>query len=459
MISFLKNSKKNSNYSAIMIMAFPLIIQGLVFQLQSLTDKAFLGNLNTQYLSAIGASQFPLGTTLDTLVALCTGVTIVVSQMQGAKKTDNLISSVKSSIFYNSIISFFMFILWFFFSRYLFELMSVDEQIIDYCISYVRICSFYFLILGIESSLLAMLQGMGDTKPIMYSGIIKVFFNIFLSWVLIFGKLGFPALDIKGAALATVMANVMSSIMIIVYCFIIKRKTYRLIEGNLICCKLSSYKNIIKLGLPTGMEFLCWNMSNLILVKFLNSINYVATTIYTLTFCIEVFVYMIFNGIAKASLTLEGNKIGERDTDGARKIFNASMILNFIFVIVAIIIFVVFPKQLLSIFTNEASIITKSIPYLILTAFILIPKSINVIVGSGIRAYGDTKWMFYSQIIGSIFVVTCSFVLVQVLQLKVVAIYITLLLDESIRASINCYHYYKGNMKSNFVPITEELIL
>ena len=71
----------------------------------------------------------------------------------------------------------------------------------------------------------------------------------------------------------------------------------------------------------------------------------------------------------------------------------------------------------------------------------MFPKSLNVIVGNGIRSHGDTKWMLYSQIVGSILVVGCSFALVNIFQLGITAIYITLFLDESIRASINGIYY------------------
>ena len=62
-----------------------MIIQGLVFQLQSLTDKAFLGNVDTLFLSAMGAAQIPFNTTVDSVAVICTGITIIVSQLYGGK--------------------------------------------------------------------------------------------------------------------------------------------------------------------------------------------------------------------------------------------------------------------------------------------------------------------------------------------------------------------------------------
>ncbi len=78
------------------LFAFPIIIQGLVYELQSLTDKAFLGNLKTEYVSAVGAAQLPLNATMDGLVALSVAITIIVSHLYGAKKQEEAGNYVKS---------------------------------------------------------------------------------------------------------------------------------------------------------------------------------------------------------------------------------------------------------------------------------------------------------------------------------------------------------------------------
>ena len=258
---------------AILTIALPMVIQGFVFQIQSLTDKIFLGNLETEYLSAVGAAQFPFNTTLDTLFALCIGITIVVSQLYGSEMKKDIVKVTRSAIFYNSILSLLLFVLWFFFSKAVFHIMSVDAVLLDNSMKYVKICSIYFLVAGIDASLQGMLQGMGKTKSIMYAGIVKVVVNVVLDWILIFGKFGLKPLNIEGAAIATLCANLISA-MLIVICGL---KQINIVEGksikNIFSTKFSLYKNTIKIGIPAGMELFLWNGSNLVLVKFLNSID------------------------------------------------------------------------------------------------------------------------------------------------------------------------------------------
>ena len=431
---------------AILTIALPMVIQGFVFQIQSLTDKIFLGNLETEYLSAVGAAQFPFNTTLDTLFALCIGITIVVSQLYGSEMKKDIVKVTRSAIFYNSILSLLLFVLWFFFSKAVFHIMSVDAVLLDNSMKYVKICSIYFLVAGIDASLQGMLQGMGKTKSIMYAGIVKVVVNVVLDWILIFGKFGLKPLNIEGAAIATLCANLISA-MLIVICGL---KQINIVEGksikNIFSTKFSLYKNTIKIGIPAGMELFLWNGSNLVLVKFLNSISYVATTIYTLTFSIEVLIYTIFSSIGKAGLTVGGIYLGEDNRNMAKKVVKVCLMYSSIIVAIGIAIFLSVPNEIIGLFTDQKEIIESTAPYLCFTAFIMIPKSINVVVGNGIRTYGDTKWMLYTQIVGSIFVILFSYILVKQMQVGVVGIYITIIADEITRATLNCLHYFKGKM-------------
>lgn len=160
------------------LLAFPIIIQELVYELQSLTDKAFLGHLKTEYVSAIGAAQLPLNATMDGLVALSVVITIIVSHLYGAKKQEEAINYVKSAMLYSGLLGVSVCFLWEFFTYPILQFFKVDPQIISHSVAYVKICALFFLVIGIDSSLNAMLQGLGKTKIIMYSGIIKVFFNM-----------------------------------------------------------------------------------------------------------------------------------------------------------------------------------------------------------------------------------------------------------------------------------------
>lgn len=440
-INRIHKSEGTGMIKRIMMVAFPLIIQGLVFQLQSLTDKAFLGNLDTRYVSAAGAAQMPYLATIDSLVAVSTGLTILVSNMFGAGEKEKIAAYVKSTAFYNTILGIIIFVVWFFNAPAILRFFQIDSTIIGYSISYVKICTIFLLFAGMDSALQAMLQGLGETKPIMYAGILKVSLNIMISWILIFGKFGFPALYVTGAAIGTLAANIVSFLFTFCYCMLVKRKSYNLAGVDRSWVRIFPYWQVVRLGIPVGLEYLLWNGSNLLLIRLINEFSYRDMAIYTLTFGFQCIVFVIFGGTSKATLSLIGQSIGAGKREKANRFFHITILLNFGIVFVAAASFFLFPKQLLGIFSNDTDVIQNGTIYLEWIGIIMFGQSMNVICGNAIRANGNTRWMLLSQILGSTLVITVSYFLVKLLHMNMIAIYFTLFLDEALRGGINFFYY------------------
>lgn len=431
------------NIKKLWVISFPMIVQGIVLQLQSLTDKAFLGKINSTFISALGASQFPLYASMDTLFALSTGLTIIVSRMYGAGKKEEINKYVLSNAVFASILSTIIFIIWYLFTADVLGIFKVDSILLEYCVPYIKICSFYFLMIGIDSSLGSYYQGIGNTKPIMICGITKVVANIIISYILIFGHLGFAAMGIKGAAIGTLLANAIASIAFSIYHFIINKKKCFLSIRSIYQIKFLYFREILSIGVPTALEYFLWNASNLVLMALLNGISYHATAIYTLTFGVEVIVFMVFDGNGKAALSLIGQGIGAKNKKTADGYIVSCILVNIVLVAFFLIIVILRGEWILGIFTNDKELISSTSPFLIFTGVIMLSKSMNIVAGNGIRANKDTKWMLKTQIIGSVCTVVLSFFLVKHVGIGVLGIYITLFVDETLRAIINFYYYLK----------------
>lgn len=423
--------------------AFPLMVQGIVFQLQNLTDKAFLGNMDTKYVSASGAAQMPFYALVDSIVALGMGLIIIVSRLYGAKEQKKITAFTKSAITFNSILGVLLFVMWQWQGETILRFFQVDESILRYSVSYVKISTFYLLFFGIDCALQGMLQGIGDTKPIMYAGMIKVGVNVIMSWALIFGKFGLPAMNVTGAALGTIIADLISTLFIVTYCFVIKRNKFEIFHVDREWLAFRPYKEILRLGIPSGLEYFLWNASNLVLIRFINGFSYEDMAIYTLVFGCQCIVYVAFAGTSRATLTLMGQNIGAKKEREVHKYFSTCILINFVIVAVAAVTFCAIPEVLLDIFSDDQKIIDRGVMYLMIMGAVMFPQSMNTICGSGIKAIGDTKWMLFSQIIGSTLVVSLSWLLVGSLGMGMLAIFFILFLDEGIRGIINYIHYRK----------------
>ena len=92
---------------------------------------------------------------------------------------------------------------------------------------------------------------------------------------------------------------------------------------------------------------------------------------------------------------------------------------------------------------KETSIIATSGIYLLLMGINLISKSANIIIGNGIRGSGDTRWMLYTQILGTIGIVIVAALLVYVCKFGILGVFLAVLLDEAVRALINLWKYLR----------------
>ena len=425
----------------ILRLAIPLILQQLCLQLQVWIDRAMLGHVNAEFFSAVGNTTVPYHMVTSVIIAICSGTAILVAQNIGAGNLSKVAEISESSFWGNSLLSGLAFLFFLFFSDALFRIMGVQAQILDYSLSYIRILSLSLLILGPSATATSILQGLGFTKIIMISGIVGNLSNILLDWVLIFGKLGFPALGIEGAAIATVIANFLSAPLTILFVLRSKKMPVKLHLFRSLSQKSCSYRSVLALGIPSGLEYGLWNIGNLILVSFLNRLDMLSAGIYTLVFSIETVPLMIYMGFANAGLTLVGQEIGAKDLSRAKLSGFLCLTFSIVVCIIVGIVFRLFPRQILNLFTDDRTILDISVPYLIFIVWILFPKAVNNVIGLCIRGMGDTRWMLYTQVFGTFFMITAGYFLILRTNLGLSGIFYTLLADETIRGTANLIRF------------------
>ena len=424
--------------------ALPLIFQQLSMQVQIWVDRAMLGHIDSRYFSAVGNSVVPFYAIYAIISGLCVGTTILIAQNIGERNFEKSKNYAECSFIGNSIFPLLAFLFFFFLSPYLFKIMGVQPPVLEYSISYIKILSFSLLLLGPISSCTSVMQGIGITKVIMISGILSNILNILLDWILIFGNLGFPKMNMQGAALASVISNYITAPIIIMYVFKSKLIPFKIRIKKIFSFRWGLYKSIFKIGVPSGAEIGLWHIGNIILVSFLNRLDIMAAGIYTLIFSIEILPWFFYMGFANAALTLVGQKTGENNNKLAINAGLRCLRFSLIICIVIAAIFISFPRGILAIFTSDVSLIDYAALFLIITSFTMIPRAINNVIGLAIKGIGDTRWMLYGQIFGTILIIVLSYVLIFPLSLGLLGLFIAFFVDESIRGIINLLRFFKG---------------
>ncbi|MCQ2482790.1 MAG: MATE family efflux transporter [Clostridia bacterium] len=445
----------NSETKKIFKLALPLILQQLFAQFLIWADTAMLGHVNSQYFSALANVFVPFDVVSSILYAMCTGTTILVAQKIGAGDHEAARKYSEASYVGNTIFSIIAFFIIYFGAESIFRFMGIESPILEFSVSYIRIIAFVVLTIGIAGTSTSILQGIGITKVIMVAGIVSNVMNVVLDYLLIFGKGPFPEMNIEGAALATAISNFAAIPISLIYILRSSKIPFKIRFKNIIRFKPSIYKNVLIFGLPSGAEYLLWNIGCFVLLIYMNRLSSDAAGIYNLVLSIEFLPLMIYTGFANAGLTLVGQKTGEENTRAAIRIGFKCLKYAFIVCGIVAIFFVIIPKPILSCFTDDKAFVEKCVPYLRFMALVLCPRALNNVLGPGIRALGDTNWMLYTQIFGTIFTCSFAYVLIFHTSLGVMGIFITFFADELLRGIINTLRFGKGREVFGFKPFVK----
>lgn len=421
----------------LLIIAVPITLSNLISQLQMLIDRIFLGHVNSLYMSAIGNVNSPVWTTMSFCFSLVVGASIMISQGVGAGNTEKTEEYAAAMFKWNNVIPILLFFFWTFCAEYVYTIMGVSENVMPLCLEYTKYFAPIFLVVGLEASSTVIMQTSNYTKPLVYYGIVRAGTNMLLDWILIFGKFGFPAMGIKGAAIATAIAEYTGCLYALFIFATSKRLSTRPSLKSIWKAKLKPFLISARLGINTAFEDFAWNFGNLMLIKILNSINEMAAGIYSIIYGIEVIVVVVVGAIGNSTMTLTGEATGRRDLKQYKGVCIIAYSLCVILAILVLLICIMVPGQIIGLFTSDKEIIASSGIYLILMCINLYGKSANIIIGNGIRGSGDTKWMFYTQIFGTLFIIGVASLFVYVFHLGIAGVFLAIIVDEIVRAFIN----------------------
>lgn len=427
----------------LLTLAVPIILSNLISQLQMMIDRVFLGHADNMYMSALSNVNAPMWATMSFCFSLAAGASILISQSVGAGNRENIEEYAGAMIKYNNIIPILLFFFWIFLSEPVFRIMGVSENLMPMCLDYIRFYAPVFLLIGLAGSLSVILQTSNYTKPMVIYGIIRAGLNVVLDYTLIYGKFGFPALGIKGAAIGTTLAEYLGGIFISFIFFTSKKLHTRPSIKGIRKAKLSTYLIAAKLGVNTALEDFAWNIGNMFLIRILNTINELAAGIYSIIFGVEVMAVVIVGAIGSSTMTLTSEATGKRDLAQYKGVCICAYAICSIVAVVMIILGLTIPEQIIALFTTDASIITTSSIYLLLIGINLFSKSANIIIGNGIRGSGNTKWMLYTQMFGTVGIVCVAAFFVYVCKFGILGVFLAVLVDEAVRAIINLWKYLR----------------
>lgn len=211
-------------YRTMFIIAVPAALQSLISLLVSMVDNIMVSSLGDVTLSAVSVSNQVTALFMALIIGLASGSAALISQYWGKNDLDR-IKQIFSLVFkICAIASTTISILLFIFPEAALRLVTNEPEVIETAVVYMRIIALSYTLFGLSTAFVMMLRFVEIVKITLYISIVSLIVNLSLNYILIFGKLGFPAMGVKGAAIATLITRLIELTIVFIYMFKVQKR-------------------------------------------------------------------------------------------------------------------------------------------------------------------------------------------------------------------------------------------
>lgn len=372
-------------------LAIPLMLQALVLSSVNLVDNLMVGDLGDVAVSGVACANKYYGIFNYALNAMVMSCIIYLSQYKGADDISHLKQSFRFCLVSSYVLILIFFIIALLIPNKIISFIINDSAIIDCGTRYLKIACFSYLPLGISFSCGAALRAIGKPKLPLYISIVSVVTNIICDYILIFGKVGLPALGVEGAAIATIIARVIEDIL---YIYFVNKYDFEFNTKlkDLFKFDLDLATNIIIKAIPLIINEVLWQFGNTTLLKAYSSRGGYVNTAYSISVTLAELFFILFSGMATATTVLVGTPLGANDLkkakDNGYKLLCFSMILSIVFGSMMAL-----SSLLIPILYSKVSIEARDLAmsFMVVMAIFFIVYMFNTQCYLILRAGGDTK--------------------------------------------------------------------
>ncbi len=368
-------------------MSLPMIISMLVQALYNVVDSMFVSHISENALSAVSLA-FPLQ---SFMIAVGTGtgvgINAVLSKSLGEKNYDEANSAANNGIFL-AVLSYLLFlIIGLFFTRFFYQCQTDITEIIEGGYSYLVVCTTCSFGLFGQIVFERLMQSTGKTFYTMITQGLGAIINIILDPILIFGLFGFPKLGIAGAAIATVIGQIIAMLLAIYYNVSKNDEIKIKIKG--FKPNFKTIKKIYSVGIPSIIMGSIGSVMTFGMNKILMVFTSTATAVFGVYFKLQSFVFMPVFGINNGMVPIVSYNFGARNKERMIDTMKISIIYAVCIMIIGFTIIQIYPDKLLSIFNASKSMIDIGIPALKIISLSFLFAGFCIIVGSVFQALGE----------------------------------------------------------------------
>lgn len=371
-------------------LALPIALQDLIKFSLSLADNIMVGSISETALGAVTLASQPFFIFSLISFGTASGGGVLVAQYYGKHDSESIQKIVSITICMGTLVSF---LFGFFTTLFPHEVMRIFTnvpELVEIGAEYLKIQGFAYFFFGFSNTLIMLMRSTREVKAGLFVTSGAFVLNLFLNWLLIFGHCGFPALGVRGAAIATLAARALECLAMVIYVrFMERHLNFRF--KRLFRFDIPLFKDFLRYSVPVVINETGWSVgvaAQSVVLGHLNATIVAASSIVgTLQQVALVFIF----GVAGASAPIIGNRLGGGNLGDAKRYANSLLLAGFFVGIVAATLLFAFKDPILTLYAIPEETVQLARTFIGIQCVMIILQSYTspAIVGI-LRAGGDT---------------------------------------------------------------------
>lgn len=398
-------------------MAWPAIVESFFVAFAGLIDSLMVSSLGSYAVAAVGLTTQPKLLGLALFFALNVAIAALVARRRGEKKQDSANEILLTAIFFIVIAAIISSIAFVFFASAIIGLCGSTADTHNDAVVYFRIIMGGMIFNCIQMGINAAQRGAGNTKITMRTNVTSNTINILLNYLLINGRFGFPALGIRGAALATISGTVVACIMSVASIF--KKESFLSIPYILeqhIRPTLSAFLNLIKVAYSVFFEQVLMRIGFMLTAIMAADQGTDAMAAHQVGMNIMALSFAFGDGLQATAVALIGRSLGSGDPDLAKEYGRTCRLIGAVIAVCLVAIYYFGASGLYHLFFTEDHIVAIGVQIIHVIIFVVIFQICQVIYMGCLRGAGDTLYTAVASMISVTFIRTiisyfCGYVL------------------------------------------------
>ena len=425
----------------------PLIVEQLLAVLVGMADVVMVAAVGETAVSGVSLVDSISILIIQMLAALATGGSVVCAQYIGKKQPENACEAAGQLILVTTMVSVVIAVIALIGNRHLLAMIfgKVENSVMENAQIYFWLSALSYPFLAVYNSCAALYRAMGNSKVSMYASLVMNAINIAGNAICVFGL----HMGVEGVGIPTLVSRAFAAILML---FLIQRPQNVIRIRNLQELRFNGrmIKDILKVGVPNGMENTMFQFGKLFLQSLVSSLGTVAIASYAVASNLVTFEYLVGNAIGLGIITIVGQCVGAGEWEQAKQYTKKLVLVNYAALVVICSLMILFRNQVVGIYNLSPEATRTSAEMLFAHSLAMVVWPLAFTIPYSLRASFDAPFTMYVSVASMwIFRIASAYFFVKVLNLGVMCVWYGMYIDWVFRGLlfVNRFHHFGQKRK------------